>query len=142
MIIEIVSTFKKLSDGSILHPGDILDLPQEKAHILIEKSRARPLISKTNRNAPSCPNPGLIEATMPRNMSPPSRFYVGDSVQFAFLRASDVREGVILETKWHPTLTRTCWCLIEIDFKKIWISESHVIGRIKTRTSKGPSLST
>ena len=41
MLVEIVETFKKLSDGSILRPGDTLDIPQEKALRLIEKGRAR-----------------------------------------------------------------------------------------------------
>lgn len=43
MLVEIIETFKKLSDGSILHPGDVIDLPNEKAERLIEKGRAQPL---------------------------------------------------------------------------------------------------
>ena len=41
MLVEVIETFKKLSDGTILHPGDTLDLPQETAECLIEKGRAR-----------------------------------------------------------------------------------------------------
>ena len=136
MIIEIVETFKKLSDGSILHPGDILDLPQEKAHRLIEKGRARLLLSEANRKTSRSESKRSGEAPSSATEEAPTdtaHFHIGDGVRFAHLRALYVREGVILESKWHPTLTRTYWYLIEIDFKKIWIPQSHVIGRIKTR---------
>ena len=62
MLVEIAETIKKLSDGSILHPGDILDLPQEKALRLIEKGRARLLPSGAHGDAPSCPDEGSSEA--------------------------------------------------------------------------------
>ncbi len=53
MLVEIIETFKKLSDGSLLHPGDVIDIPQEKANRLIEKGRAR-LLPETREEIPSC----------------------------------------------------------------------------------------
>ena len=140
MFIEIIETIKKLSDGSILHPGDILDIDEKKALRLIEKGRARLLPSEVNRKTSRSESKRSGAAPSSATEEAPTdtaHFHIGDSVRFAHLRALDVREGVILESKWHPTLTRTYWYLIEIDFKKIWISQSHVIGRIKTDSKIG-----
>lgn len=65
MLVEIVETFRKLSDGSLLHPGDVIDIPQEKALRLIEKGRARLLPSGTHGKAPSCPDHVPVQATLP-----------------------------------------------------------------------------
>ena len=108
MLVEIVETFRKLSDGSLLHPGEILDIPQEKALRLIEKGRARLLPSGTHGDAL------------------PARFKAGDRVRFTYRTALDAREGVVLEAKWHPAPINRWWYRIETGGSKIWTSESHV----------------
>ena len=127
MLVEIVETFRKLSDGSLLHPGEILDIPQEKALRLIEKGRARPLPSGATGDAPSCPDEGSSEATLPRGDETPlpARFKAGDRVRFVYKRALDALEGVVLEAKWHPAPVSRWWFRIERGLK-FWTSESHV----------------
>ena len=128
MFIEIVETIKKLSDGSLLHPGDILDVDEEKALRLIEKGRARPLPSGASGDAPSCPDEGSSEAPLPRGGEAPfpARFKAGDRVRFTYRTALDAREGVVLEAKWHPAPINRWWYGIEAGRSKIWTSESHV----------------
>ena len=128
MLVEIVETFRKLSDGSLLHPGEILDIPQEKALRLIEKGRARPLPSVATGDAPSCPDEGSSEAPLPRGDEAPipARFKAGDRVRFTYRTALDAREGVVLEAKWHPAPINRWWYRIETGGSKIWTSESHV----------------
>lgn len=53
MLVEIIETFKKLSDGQIFYPGDILDIDEEKANHLISKGRAR-ILPETRDEIPSC----------------------------------------------------------------------------------------
>lgn len=43
MLVKAIETFKKLS-GEVVRPGDVLDLPSEKASGLIERGRVRPII--------------------------------------------------------------------------------------------------
>ena len=129
MFIEIVETIKKLSDGSILHPGDILDIDEEKALRLIEKGRARPLPSGATGDAPSCPEeesgkPTSSPAT--KEAAAPVRFYVGDRVRFAHKRALDVLEGVVLEARWYRAPIRRWWYRIKSGKRNFWVSESHV----------------
>ena len=127
MLVEIVETFRKLSDGSLLHPGEILDIPQEKALRLIEKGRARPLPSGATGDAPSCPDEGSSEATLPRGDEAPfpARFKAGDRVRFVHKRALDIRNGVVTESKHHGPVIGW-WYRIETGRSKIWTSESHV----------------
>ena len=128
MLVEIVETFRKLSDGSLLHPGEILDIPQEKALRLIEKGRARPLPSGTHGNAPSCPAEGSGEAPLPRGGEAPfpARFKAGDRVRFTYRTALDALEGVVLEAKWHPAPINRWWYRVMSGERKVWVSESHV----------------
>lgn len=42
MLLEVIETFKKLSDGSILHPGDVIDVSEEKGNLLVKNGRVRP----------------------------------------------------------------------------------------------------
>ena len=41
MLVEALETFKKKSNGKTVNPGEILDLPADKAAVLIEKGRVR-----------------------------------------------------------------------------------------------------
>ena len=128
MLVEIVETFKKLSDGSILRPGDILDLDEEKALLLIGRGRARLLPSGAHGDAPSCPDEGSSEAPLPRGdeAPPPVRFKAGDRVRFVYKRALDALEGVVLEAKWHPAPINRWWYRVMSGEQKVWVSESHV----------------
>ena len=128
MLVEIVETFKKLSDGSLLHPGDVIDIPQEKANRLIERGRARLLPSGTHGEAHSCPDSGSGEPHLPGGDETPlpARFKAGDRVRFASKRALDALEGVVLESKWHPAPVSRWWLRIETGGSKIWTSETHV----------------
>ena len=129
MLVEIVETFRKLSDGSLLHPGEILDIPQEKALRLIEKGRARLLPpSGTHGKAPSCPDSGSGEPHLPGGdeTPPPARFKAGDRVRFASKRALDVLEGVVLEARWYRAPVRRWWYRIKSGGRHFWVSESHV----------------
>ena len=128
MLVEIVETFKKLSDGSLLHPGEILDIPQEKALRLIEKGRVRLLPSGASGDAPSCPDEGSSEAPLPRGDEAPipARFKAGDRVRFTYKTALDIREGVVLEATWYPAPINRWWYRIETGRSKIWANESHI----------------
>ena len=128
MFIEIVETIKKLSDGSILRPGDILDIPQEKALHLTVKGRARLLPPGTHGMPTKNDSEGSNEAPLPQGgeAPPPSRFRVGDRVRFAHKRALDVLEGVVLEAKWHPAPVSRWWFRVEAGGSKVWASETHV----------------
>ena len=128
MLVEIVETFKKLSDGSILRPGDILDLDEEKALLLIGRGRARPLPSGAHGDAPSCPDEGSSETPQPRGDEAPfpARFKPGDRVRFVHKRALDVLDGVVLEAKWHPAPVSRWWYRVMSGEQKVWVSESHV----------------
>ena len=126
MIIEIVETFRKLSDGSLLHSGEILDIPQEKALRLVGKGRARLLPSGATGDAPSCPDEGSSEATLPRGDEAPfpARFKVGDRVRFTYRTALDVLEGVVVESKHHGPVIGW-WYRIKSGGRQVWVSESH-----------------
>ncbi len=128
MLVEIVETFKKLSDGLILRPGDVIDVPLLKANRLIEKGRARLLPSGAHGNAPKNDYEGSSEAPLPpkEEMSLPARFRVGDRVRFAHKRALDVLEGIVLEATWYPAPVSRWWYRLQSGERKIWISESHV----------------
>ncbi len=129
MFIEIVETIKKLSDGSILHPGDILDIDEEKALRLIGKGRARPLPSGATGDAPSCPEEESGKSTSSpatKEAAAPVRYYVGDRVRFAHKRALDVLEGVVLEARWYRAPIRRWWYRIKSGKRNFWVSESHV----------------
>ena len=128
MLVEIVETFRKLSDGSLLHPGEILDIPQEKALRLIEKGRARLLPSGAHGDAPSCPDEGSSEAPQPQGGEAPfpARFKAGDRVRVTHRTALDAREGVVVESRWYPTPVCRWWHRVETGGSKIWTSESHV----------------
>ena len=81
----------------------------------------------THRIGPSCPEGEAEQPTTPQSekTSFPALFSIGQSVQFSHLRALDVREGVIVDSKWHgPVIGR--WYRIEAGGLKIWPSESHV----------------
>ncbi len=134
MFIEIVETIKKLSDGSILHPGDILDIDEEKALRLIEKGRARPLPSGTHGDAPSCPDEGSGEAPLPRGGEAPfpARFKAGDRVRFACMRALDIREGVVTESKHHGPVIGW-WYRVGTTDEKLWVGESHIQGGVHAK---------
>lgn len=109
MLVEVIETFKKRLDGTILHPGDTLDLPQETAECLIEKGRARPLPSASHGET-----------------SPPPAFTVGQNVRFDYLTALNILSGVIVERKWHPDPIRAWWYRIETEERRFWISQLHV----------------
>lgn len=128
MLLEVIKTFKKRSDGAILHFGDVIDVPQEKALRLIEKGRARLLPSGTHGNAPSCPEKGLGEATLPAQgeTPPPPAFTVGQNVRFDYLTALNILSGVIVERKWHPDPILAWWYRIETEERRFWISQLHV----------------
>lgn len=111
MLLEVIETFKKLSDGQILRPGDTLELPGEKALQLIARGRVQPI-------SPESPSK--------KGTPPPPQFSVGQCVRFSHLRALDVLEGVVLESKWHPAPLNRWWYRIEAGGLKIWTSESHV----------------
>ena len=127
MLVEIVETFKKLSDGSILRPGDILDIPQEKALRLVERGRARFLPSRAHGNAPKNDSDGSGEIPLPpkKEMPIPARFKAGDHVRFAYMRALDVLEGLIIESKHHGPVIGW-WYRIETGESKFWASESYI----------------
>ncbi len=42
MLVEVIEAFKRKSDGKRITPGEILDIPDDKASALIEKGRVRP----------------------------------------------------------------------------------------------------
>ena len=111
MLIEIIETFKKLSDGQILRPGDTLDLPEEKALQLIARGRVQPI-------SPKSPSK--------KGTSLPPQFSVGQRVRFSHLRALDVLEGVVLEARWHPAPINRWWHRVQVGESKLWVSESHI----------------
>lgn len=97
MLVEVIKTFKKRSDGQILHPGDVIDASPEKILPLISKGAIRPI----------------------------ARFKVGQHVRFNIFRALNILEGVIVEKKWHGPVIGW-WYLIENPGGKFWTSESHI----------------
>ena len=125
LIIEDFTT----KTGKILKIGDVIESEDGGIiHRLIEKGRARPLPSGAHGDAPSCPDEGSGEAPLPRGGEAPfpARFKAGDRVRFTYKTALDIREGVVLEAKWHPAPINRWWYRIETGGSKIWTSESHV----------------
>lgn len=97
MLLEVIETFRKRSDGQILHPGDVIEVPPEKILPLIGKGAIRPI----------------------------ARFKVGQHVRFNIYRALNILEGVIVEKKWHGPVTGW-WYRVENPGGKFWTSESHI----------------
>ncbi len=128
MLVEIVETFKKLSDGSILRPGDTLDIDEEKALRLVEKGRARLLPFGAHGDVPKNDSEVSGEAPLPRgDESPlPARFKAGDHVRFVHKRALDVLAGIVLEARWYPAPINRGWYQLQAGEQKVWVSESHV----------------
>ncbi|WP_053764920.1 hypothetical protein [Leptospirillum ferriphilum] len=42
MLVRVLESFRKKSDGTIVQAGEVLDIPEAKANVLIEKGRACP----------------------------------------------------------------------------------------------------
>ena len=124
LIIEDFTT----KTGKILKIGDVIESEDGGIILrLIEKGRARPLPSGATGDAPSCPDEGSSEATLPRGDEAPfpARFKAGDRVRFVHKRALDIRNGVVTESKHHGPVIGW-WYRIETGRSKIWTSESHV----------------
>jgi len=106
MLVEIIETFKKLSDGSILRPGDVIDLPNEKAERLIEKGRAQPLPRcGTCQRSPRSQK--ITRATHPdelvRAMSDYTPGELSDSELVELVKAYELKMAEFLPDEWPET---------------------------------------
>lgn len=115
--------------GKILKVGDVIEAEDERVvSRLVERGRARPLPSEATGKAPKNDSEAVGQATTPpKEGAPlPAQFSVGQRVRFSHLRALDVLEGVVVESKWHPAPINRWWYRVQVGESKLWVSESHI----------------